>query len=193
MRTDPRSSLLEYTPQLGVGAIDGEALRDCIQCGTCSAVCPLGDYMEHTPRRLIALLRAGLDDDVLRSRAIWVCTSCYECTVECPKQIPVTDAIYALKREAMRTGAYPRRFPTPVMARQFVAAVDRWGRSTESWISVSLYLRTDPVQLLRHARLALRLWRAGRLSFRRESISEPAQLRRMLDALEAAPGPEAPV
>jgi quinone-modifying oxidoreductase subunit QmoC len=190
VRTGSSSSLLEYTPRLGVGTTDGEALRDCIQCGTCSAVCPLADYMEHSPRRLIALLRAGQDDDVLRSRAIWVCTSCYACMVECPKQLPVTDAIYALKREAMRTSVYPRRFPTPVMARQFVAAVDKWGRSTESWISVSLYLRTDPLQLLRHVRLALRLLRTGRLSFRRESIREPAQLRRMLDALDTAAGPE---
>jgi heterodisulfide reductase subunit C len=178
------SPVLEYAPSVGVRADVASVLRDCLQCGTCSAVCPLEPYMDHAPRRLVGLLRAGQDDAVLRSRAIWVCTSCYACTVECPRQIPVTDAIYALKREAMRTRAYPRRFPTPVMARQFVRTVDHWGRSTESWISLALYLRTDPLQLLRHARLAVRLWRAGRLSFRRESVREPAQLRRMLDALD---------
>jgi heterodisulfide reductase subunit C2 len=178
------SPVPEYAPSAGVCVDAASVVRDCLQCGTCSAVCPLEPYMDHSPRRLVALLRAGQDDTVLRSRAIWVCTSCYACTVECPQQIPITDAIYALKREAMSTRVYPQRFPTPVMAQQFVRSVDRWGRSTESWISLSLYLRTDPVQLLRHARLALRLWRVGRLSFRRESIGEPAQLRRMLDALD---------
>ncbi len=191
MRTAVRSTALGSGVLGGVRAAaeipampDVASLRDCIQCGTCSAVCPLSAYMEYTPRRLIAMARAGFEDDVLRSRAIWVCTSCYACTVDCPKQIPITDVIYALKRTAMREDVYPKQFTTPVMAREFVRAVDRWGRSTESWISLALYLRTEPLQLLRHAPLALRLLRLGRMSFRRESIREPAQLERMLRALE---------
>ena len=117
--------------------------------------------MEYTPRRLIAMTRAGFENDVLRGRSIWVCTSCYACTVECPKQVPITDVIYALKRTAMRGRLYPQRFPAPVMVRAFVESVDKWGRSTESWISVSLYLRTRPLELLRNAPLALRLLRQG--------------------------------
>ncbi len=182
------SSLIEYAPHRGVDTAGDESSRDCFQCGTCSAVCPLVDYMDYNPRQLIAMLRAGRDDDVLRCSAIWVCTSCYACTVACPKQVPLTDVIYALKRAAIHDDMYPRRFPTPVMARQFVRSVDRWGRSTESWISLSFYLRTDPTQLLRHAWLGLHLLWLGRMSLRRESVPEPAQIRGMLDALEAAAG-----
>jgi heterodisulfide reductase subunit C len=145
-------------------------------------------YMDYLPRQVIARMHAGAADEVIRSRAIWVCTSCYACTVECPKQIPITDAIYALKRESMRERSYPRRFPTPVMVRAFVKSVDKRGRSTESWISVSLYLRTRPLQLLRNAPLALRLLRVGRMSFRRESNRNRRQLRQMLAALERPAG-----
>jgi heterodisulfide reductase subunit C len=141
------------------------------------------EYMDHSPRVLNAMLMAGRLDDVLRSRAIWVCTSCYACTVECPKQLPVTESIYALKRASMRAGVYPRRFVTPVMARQFVRFVDKRGRSSEAWISVALYLRTRPLQLLRYAPVALRLMRRGRLPLRHESLREPAQFHRVLDAL----------
>jgi heterodisulfide reductase subunit C2 len=144
----------------------------------------MGDYMEFLPRQVIARLRAGEADEVMRNRSIWVCTSCYACTVECPKQIPITDAIYALKRESMQSGLYPRRFPSPVMVRAFVASVGRWGRSTESWISVSLYLRTRPLELLRNAPLALRLLRTGRMSFRRESSHDRGQIRRLLEGVE---------
>ncbi len=181
-------TLIEHELPERMDIAGGENSRDCFQCGTCSAVCPLVDYMDHNPRQLIAMLRAGHDDDVLRCCAIWICTSCYACTVACPKQVPLTDVIYTLKRAAIRGDMYPRRFPTPVMARQFVRSVDKWGRSTESRISVSFYLRTDPVQLLHHARLGLRLLRLGRMSLRRESVPEPAQIRRMLDALEATAG-----
>jgi quinone-modifying oxidoreductase subunit QmoC len=144
----------------------------------------MSDYMTLLPRQAVALVRAGRGDELLRDRSIWVCTSCYACTVECPKQIPITDAIYALKRESLRRDLYPRRFASPIMVRAFVGGVDRWGRSTESWISIALYLRTQPLALLRNAPLALRLVRSGRMSFRRERNRDRGQIRQLLEAVE---------
>ncbi len=173
------------------GIPGGDRLRECIQCGTCSAVCPLSEYMEHTPRRLIAMICAGMKDEVLNSSSIWMCAGCYACTTACPKGIPVTDIMYALKRTAIREGVHPRRFGTPVLAREFVRSVDRWGRNTESRLAISLYLKTHPTLLLEDYPLAERLRRKGRLRLRRESIRQRAQLRTMLRTLEAAPQPEA--
>jgi quinone-modifying oxidoreductase subunit QmoC len=170
----------------------GERLRECIQCGTCSAVCPLSAYMDYTPRRLVAMTRAGMKDDVLRSLSIWVCASCYACTVACPKEIPITDVMYALKRMAIREGVHPKRFATPVLTREFVGSVDRFGRSTESRLAMRLYLKTRPMLLLRDARLGRRLLRRGRMGLRRESIRQRAQLRTMLRALETPPRRAAP-
>lgn len=163
----------------------GVSLRECIQCGTCSAVCPLSAYMDYTPRRLIAMTRAGFKDEVLSSLSIWVCASCYACTVECPKQIPVTDVMHALKRTAVREGVHPKRFAVPVLARVFVGDVDRWGRNTESRLAMKLYLRTRPLLMLREAVLGQRLVRRGRMGLRRESIRQRGQLRTMLRAVEA--------
>jgi heterodisulfide reductase subunit C len=169
-------------------AMGSDRLRQCIQCGTCSATCPLSDYMDFTPRRLIAMARAGFRDDVLESYAIWACTSCYSCTVECPKEIPITEVMYALRRIAVREGKYPKRFTTSVMAREFVDAIEKHGRSTESWISTKLYLKTDPIELLKHAPLGLKLFRRGRMGLRRESVSRPAQLRKLLEAASSDGG-----
>jgi len=91
----------------------------------------------------------------------------------------------------MRTGVYPRRFITPVLARQFVRTVDKRGRSSEAWLSLSLYLRTRPLQLVRYAPVALRLIRRGRLPLRPESVRKPAQLRKVLDALDVTTGEHA--
>jgi heterodisulfide reductase subunit C len=178
----------EFSPGRAPATADGVLPPFCIQCGVCSVFCPMIEYMDHSPRVLNAMLMAGRQDDVLRSRAIWVCTGCYACTVECPKQLPVTESIYALKRASMRAGVYPRRFITPVLARQFVRTIDKRGRSSEAWISLSLYLRTRPLQLLRYAPVAVRLVRRGRLPLRPESVREPAQLRRVLAALDATAG-----
>jgi len=167
----------------------GYRLRECIQCGTCSAVCPLSAYMDNTPRQLIAMTRAGMRDEVLGSFSIWVCAGCYACTAACPKEIPITDMMYALKRTAIREGVHPRRFGTPVLAREFVGSVDRWGRNTESRLAMSLYLKTRPRLLVQDAPLAQRLHRRGRMGLRRQSIRQRAQLRTMLRALDAARRP----
>lgn len=161
---------------------DGELLHQCIQCGTCSSVCPLSAYMDFTPRRLIAMTRAGDRADVLHSMTPWVCASCYACTVECPKRIPITEIMHALRRISLREKTYPRRFTTPVMTREFIDMIHDRGRSTESWISLKLYLRTNPALLVKNVRLAGRLFRQGRLSARRESIRARKDLRTLLKA-----------
>jgi heterodisulfide reductase subunit C len=178
----------EFTLGQAPGTADEVLPPFCIQCGTCSVFCPMIEYMDYSPRVLNAMLMAGRQEDVLRSRAIWACTGCYACTVECPKQLPVTESIYALKRTSMRAGVYPRRFITPVLARQFVRTIARRGRSSEAWISLSLYLRTRPFQLLKYAPVAVRLMLRGRLPLRPESVREPAQLRRILAALDTTAG-----
>ena len=43
-----------------MGVSGCEQLESCIQCGTCSGVCPLSIYMDYTPRQVMALTRGGL-------------------------------------------------------------------------------------------------------------------------------------
>jgi len=163
----------------------GEALRDCIQCGTCSGACPLSVHMDLTPRRVIALTRAGLERDVLESATPWMCASCYECQVRCPRGLKVTDIMYALKRRAVEKKIYPKRFPIPVLANQFFKMVASRGRNSETWLVVQLFLRTRPMALLGMAPQGLKLIRTGRLAVKRDRIANTKQLKTLLDAVEA--------
>src|SRR3972149_52761 len=119
----------------------GEHLWDCIQCGTCSATCPVSLYMDRTPRQIIGLVRAGFRDEVLRSRSIWICTSCYACTVECPARVPITDVMFALKRLAMEDDRYHRSL-IPRIEKAFVRMVNANGRLTESRMGMKIALQT---------------------------------------------------
>lgn len=74
----------------------GETLRRCIQCGTCTASCPNADSMDYTPSELIAMVRAGMRQEVLSSRAPWYCLSCYMCTVRCPRGVKQTDLMHVI-------------------------------------------------------------------------------------------------
>jgi heterodisulfide reductase subunit C len=167
------------------GVVGGERIRNCIQCGLCSASCPLSPYMDFTPRRLIHMAREGFKRDVLESFTIWLCTSCYSCTVECPRRIRVTDVMYALKRRAIEDGVYPRRFPIPVLASEFAGMIRRNGRVTESWLVVRVFLKTAILRLLGMSRLGTKLLLTGRMGIVPETIRGRKQLQDMLDAVEA--------
>jgi len=154
---------------------DGFKIRDCIQCGTCTGSCPVAHAMDITPRELVALFRAGFLEDILRSRAIWMCASCYACTVRCPQGIRVTDSVYALKRLATQKEIFPRTFPAHAVSEAFVGNIHSFGRNWELWLGLRYYLSTRPMGLLSPnvQKFALRMLRRGRLGLR------PARVRRM--------------
>lgn len=163
-----------------------EQLDDCIQCGTCSGVCPLSVYMDHTPRQVMELTRSDFKHEVLQSNTIWLCASCYACTSECPKQIRITDIIYELKQRAIHEGLYPKRFPIPVLAQEFTRMVRKNGRITELLLVMKLFLKSDPVGALRNWRMGLDLQRTGRVSAKRERIEGRKELAMMLDTVNGA-------
>jgi quinone-modifying oxidoreductase, subunit QmoC len=165
-----------------------EQLESCIQCGTCSGVCPLSIYMDYTPRQVMALARADFKNDILRSHTIWLCASCYACTVECPREIRITDIMYELKQRAIHEGIYPKRFPIPVLAREFSNMVRKNGRISEMILVMKLFLKTNPLAAMGNWRMGLDLMKSGRFSLASEKIKQREDISRMLDATESKKG-----
>jgi quinone-modifying oxidoreductase, subunit QmoC len=165
--------------------VGGERIRHCLQCGLCSASCPLSLYMDYTPRRLMHLSREGFKEEVLSSSSIWLCTACYACMVECPKKINITHLMYALKQRAIEGRFYPKRFPIPVMAQQFSRMVRDSGRITESWLILRVFLRTAIWRLVGMSGLGWKLFVAGRLTAKKEKVERRAEIRTLLDSVAA--------
>ena len=160
----------------------GEKLFGCIQCGNCSASCPMSVYMDHTPRKIIAMIRAGFKDEVLSSKTIWLCASCYNCTVECPKGIKITEIMYALKRDAILTKNYPKGFPIPILSRTFYNEVKRSGRINETSLLMKYYFSYNIFKSLGYAALAIKLFFTGRLILFEKGIKNKAGLKQMLSS-----------
>ena len=163
--------------------VGGERIRHCLQCGLCSASCPLSLYMDYTPRRLMHLSREGFKEEVLSSSSIWLCTACYACMVECPKKINITHLMYALKERAIEECFYPKRFPIPVMAQQFCRMFRGSGRITESWLIVRVFLRTAIWRLLSMSGLGWKLFLAGRMPAKKEKIQRQDEIVALLDSV----------
>ena len=118
------------------------------------------------------MVRAGFEAEVLGSSTIWLCASCYQCTVDCPKQIKLTDIMYALKQRAIAKRLYPNKFPIPIMAEEFYKGVAKNGRNSEGSLMINIARRTNPFNLFKYARLGMKLFATGRMALRKEGDRE---------------------
>jgi heterodisulfide reductase subunit C len=154
---------------------DGEKVKQCIQCGTCSGACPTSYAMDYTPREIIAALRAGMLDRVLESNTVWMCSSCYGCTVRCPSGIKLTDIMYQLKSLAMKHGVRPKDVATPALQQAFVAEVEANGRNAEFGLMRRFFMSSNPFGGLKNLGLAWTMYRHGRLSLGASKVSPEGQ------------------
>jgi heterodisulfide reductase subunit C len=161
-----------------------ETLVTCLQCGTCGGSCPSGADMDHTPRQLFAMINAGLRADVLRSNTPWYCVACYYCMARCPKDIPITDLMYSLKRMAVREKLYDDR-DAPDWSTSFIGMVDSYGRSFEFGLATRYHLTHSPLKKVGAGPLALEMISKDRMALRPHRIKAMSQLRAILDAAKA--------
>jgi heterodisulfide reductase subunit C len=85
-----------------IAEISGEDVSVCMQCGTCSGICPMAVSTRAKPRRSMLLLQRGLVHDVLDSDMPWLCASCHSCEVSCPRGIDIPKVMEALRQLQLR-------------------------------------------------------------------------------------------
>ena len=79
-----------------------EMVSACMQCGSCTGSCPNEFAMDYTPRRIWRMVLMGEVDDIFKSKTFTLCSNCYMCTLRCPRGLPLTDAMSALKQIAFQ-------------------------------------------------------------------------------------------
>jgi heterodisulfide reductase subunit C len=157
----------------------GDALRLCLQCGTCGGSCPSGEDMQNTPRQIFAMVEANMKDRVLRSNTPWYCVSCYYCTERCPQEIPITDIMYTLKRMAIAEGLYEDS-DAPDWSQTFIGMVEQYGRSYELGLATRYHLTHRPLGKIGLGTFALDMLRRDRLALTPSPIKQVDQLRAIL-------------
>jgi heterodisulfide reductase subunit C len=136
--------------------------------------------MDHTPRQIFALIRAGARDKVMDSNTPWMCVSCYLCTVRCPQQIHITDVMYALKAKATQENRVPSHV-APDFSKTFVDYIHKYGRSFEVGLVAKHYLRHYVTRLPGMTTSGIGMVTKGRMGFRPHQIRGLAGLNAILD------------
>ncbi len=185
---DPNPNL-RFLEEVSAKTAGVSRLEMCIQCGTCGGSCPAAADMDHTPRMLFAMIRAGMRKEALSSNTPWICVSCYHCVVRCPQEVHIADVMYTLKGMAIREKYY-KDSTAPDFSQSFVDNIENFGRSDEFGLATRHYLKHFPLRIPGMATMGLGLLTKKRMKIRPKTIEGIEQLKAILaraKELEANP------
>ena len=82
--------------------ISGVNPRKCMKCGKCTASCPAYDEMEYHPHQFVDMVENGRIDELMASRGIYMCLSCFACVERCPRSVEPAKLIEAVRLAVIR-------------------------------------------------------------------------------------------
>lgn len=83
-------------------SISGVNPRKCMRCGKCSGACPAYDEMEYHPHQFVSMVENGRIEELMRSRGIYTCLSCFACVERCPRNVEPAKLIEAIRLAVIR-------------------------------------------------------------------------------------------
>jgi len=149
----------------------GEKIPTCMQCGICTGSCPVSHEMDHTPRQLVRMVQLGLKKEVLSSNSIWICTTCFSCSVRCPRGIHPTELMETLKPLAIAEGIENK---DSKFDNVFSGVVKKNGRASE-FLLISKYGLMEP-GIIKQLPFGISLFRKGKLPLSSYNMEDTREL-----------------
>ena len=107
----------------------------CVQCGRCSATCPMGDKMDLLPSRMVWELINGNGEEMLAARSPWICLSCMACQQRCPRGVSPCAVMEAVRLLVIRqqgcnklTAEALENYPADMPQQALVAAFRKYNK-----------------------------------------------------------------
>ena len=114
----------------------GEKIQNCYQCQKCSAGCPVNFAMDILPNQMFRHIQYGHRDKVLSSKTIWLCASCYTCSVRCPNSIDIAKVMDTLRSLSNQSRAVPGEKNISLFHRFFLGLTKYTGRTWEPGMGI---------------------------------------------------------
>lgn len=139
----------------------GEDLLACYQCLKCSAGCPVAYAMDILPNQIIRMVQFGLREKILSSNTIWICASCYTCSVRCPNDIDIAKIMDVLRHIALRSGIEPAERDIPIFHSVFLDTIKSKGRIHELGLIWQYKAKTR--DFMKDAALGWKMFKKGKI------------------------------
>ena len=152
-------------------------LRDCYQCGKCSAGCPMADAMDMRPQEVMRNLQLGLLGEVLKAQGPWLCAGCEVCATRCPQNIEIATLMQEVRRASKETGCNPAP-DSDKFEELFIKNVHRHGRSNEQYLAARYNLATR--HLFQDVANAPRMMSRGMIGVKTHEVKDKDAVRRII-------------
>ncbi len=164
-----------------VDLLSGQSLAECYQCIKCSAGCPVASAMDILPHQIIRMIQYGIKETVLSSRTIWICASCYTCSVRCPNGIDIAHIMDVLRQISLGEGFPPGEKNIPEFHSAFLSSVEKTGRVYELGMLARYKLRTGT--FMQDMKLGARMFIKGKIKLLPHKIRRLSDVHRMFRAM----------
>ena len=141
--------------------LTGTSIRSCMQCGKCSAGCPMASFMDHPPSRTLRQLQLGQLPQVLAGRSIWYCASCETCSTRCPNGVDLAAVMDALRKLWWDEQGHSEEREVQLAGRLFLDNIRRYGRQHEMRLGALFNLKSG--QFFKDLALGPKLMARGKL------------------------------
>lgn len=162
----------------------GETVQDCFQCQKCSAGCPVAYAMDILPNQVLRHIQYGHREKVLASKTIWICASCYTCSVRCPNNIDIAKIMDTLRNIAIRSGIKPGEKDVPVFHSVFLDTIKSKGRIHE--LSLILQFKAKTRDFLKDAGLGWKMYKRGKIKLFPSRFGGGKEIQDIFNAFEGS-------
>jgi len=166
-----------------IAAEAGVNLKDCYQCGKCTAGCPLAEGMDLMPREVIRYLQLGAIDKVLEAKTPWICAQCVVCSSRCPQNVDICSTMRAVRLASKHAGKRPVP-EADIFDDEFIANVRSHGVSNEQYLAAAYNLKSG--HFMQDMGNATRMLKRGMVGVAFHNTEGRAEVAALVDrALEA--------
>jgi len=160
-----------------------ELLSTCLQCGTCTASCPNSFAMDMTPRKLWRMVLMDRIDEVFNSTTFSMCSTCYFCTLRCPRGLELTHAMSMLKEVAVKEDIPKYRISSKFYS-SFMESVRRHGRVRETEFLTLYFLNMkNPILPMKFTPIGIKFLKKNKVKIELPSKPGPGNLNRLFETV----------
>ncbi|MBU4131147.1 MAG: 4Fe-4S dicluster domain-containing protein [Proteobacteria bacterium] len=92
----------------------GANFMGCMQCGTCSGVCPWSQITYFSPRQILRNISLETCTQENVDTAVWECATCGACVENCPRGIEIIDLVKSVRAQTVAAKKLPKIFAAPM-------------------------------------------------------------------------------
>jgi heterodisulfide reductase subunit C len=153
-----------------------ELVSTCLQCGTCTASCPNSFAMDMPPRKLWRMVLMDRVEEIFTS-------TCYFCTLRCPRGLELTQAMSMLKEVAVKEDIPKYRISSKFYS-SFMESVRRHGRVRETeFLTLYFMNMKNPLLPMKFTPIGIKFLKKNKVKIELPSKPGPGNLSRLFETV----------